>query len=103
MILNGIASGFHTIQQAQDASIYSAPEAQSKNYDGITVSRANVVYRAMIKFLPEDVSKIKDAAIMLFVETEYHNSGLKLEVYKLLADWREREVSWLNRTGLLSR
>jgi len=86
----------------RDASIYSAPEAQSKNFDGLTLFRANVTYRALIRFtldeMPNDKA-VKDAAIMLFVKKEYHDSPLTADAYAVNAEWREDEVTWLNRTS----
>ena len=89
-------------QVCRNASMYSAPEAQSKSFDGIIISRANVSYRALIKFSIDDIADVnivKDCAIMLFLETEYENSHLTLEAHMITTDWRENEASWLNRNN----
>ena len=92
-----IIQGFEV---CKDASIYSAPEARDKHYDVLTVSRANVSYRALIKF---DITKTqkthmaRDAALMLFLHTEYHPDPLKIVAYRLTADWSANQVTWNHR------
>ena len=86
----------------QDASAYSAPEAQSTMYSGLMVSRANVHYRAFLRFdlsdLPRD-EPIADAAVMLFHDHQYHFSPLLVRAYALIAEWDQQEVTWLRRTA----
>ncbi len=84
----------------QDASMYSAREARSKHYEGLTVSRGNVYYRSLIRFdlwgLPS--KKVKDVAIMLFHRRRYYDNPIRIQAYVVNESWVEKCVSWINRS-----
>jgi hypothetical protein len=82
------------------ASFYSAKEARSKNYGGkLIVSRANYSYGALLKF---DLSfaqekRVEDAMILLYSTKQYHSRPARINVYEVLAPWKQDEVNYLNR------
>ena len=85
----------------QDASVYSAPEARDRSFDGLNVSRANVSYEGLIRFdlggVPAD-RPVKDAVVMLFMSAQFHNSPLRLVARPINAAWNESEVTYDRRT-----
>jgi len=85
----------------QDASVYSAPEARDRSFDGLNVSRANVSYEGLIRFdlggVPAD-RPVKDAVLMLFMSAQFHNSPLRLVARPINAAWNELEVTYDRRT-----
>ena len=85
-----------------DASIYSAPEARNRTFEGLIVSRANVRYQALIRFDLAGVRNnrpVKDAAVMLFLSSQYHDSPLRVVAKTLNAEWSETEVTYDRRTS----
>jgi len=89
----------------KDAHINAAhPRRNTGANSTFGVHRSNVPIHGLIKFdlskLPKDRA-VKDVAVMLFMKNEYYGPScnpMVVEAYAVGADWREREVSWLNRT-----
>ena len=82
---------------SSSASMYSAKEARSKNYSGrFILSRANVFYQTLLKFDLKQLGnkKVKDAAIFLYANRQYHKRPMLIEVFQVTSDWRESEANY---------
>ena len=104
-----LAEDVHVLQGPEvckDACINARhPQTNSGTSTKLNVFRSNVPQYSSIKFdlskLPKDRA-VKDVALMLFMTGETYasiNNPMVLEAHVIAADWREDQITWLNRTG----
>ncbi len=81
------------------ASAYSAKPARDKLYSGkFIVSRANVCYRAFLRFDMKDLplSNVRDAAIMLYSTKQYYKRPCRINLHQITSKWHEKYLTYNN-------